>query len=135
MKGYTPIENFSYLPLLLQNYIDVHVNNIFSYYYHHNQKLNELINAQTKLENQDISSTLKVSHAEKEEDISNGLSNGPEINLTQSNLKTFKCEIQECGKVYTRKENLILHTKNKHERVKPYKCEYCHLEFSHRNGK
>jgi hypothetical protein len=47
----------------------------------------------------------------------------------------FKCEYNGCGKVYKSKENLKLHTKNKHENFKPYKCRFCISTFSHRNGK
>ncbi len=48
------------------------------------------------------------------------------------NLKNFKCE--DCEKVYKSKENLTLHIKNIHLKIKPYSCKYCIAEFSHRNG-
>ena len=48
------------------------------------------------------------------------------------NLKIFICY---CGKVYRSKENVCLHYQNIHLKKKPYKCEYCNCEFSHRNGK
>lgn len=50
-------------------------------------------------------------------------------------FRHFKCEIEGCHKAYKSKENLILHHKNKHLGVKPYKCRFCDMRFSHRNGK
>ena len=49
-------------------------------------------------------------------------------------FKLFKCEYENCQKAYKSKENLSLHIKNKHLLIKPYKCGYCELIFSHRNG-
>ena len=49
--------------------------------------------------------------------------------------KFFKCLDEKCNKLYKSKEYLNLHIKNIHEGIKPYKCQYCSLEFSHRNGK
>jgi len=49
-------------------------------------------------------------------------------------FKLFKCEYQGCSKTYKSKENLNLHIKNKHLGLKPYKCRYCLISFSHRNG-
>ena len=48
--------------------------------------------------------------------------------------KFFKCLDEKCNKLYKSKEYLNLHIKNIHEGIKPYKCQYCSLEFSHRNG-
>jgi hypothetical protein len=50
-------------------------------------------------------------------------------------FKLFKCDYENCDKAYKSKENLNLHIKNKHQNIKPYKCQFCELEFSHRNGK
>ena len=44
----------------------------------------------------------------------------------------FKCY---CGKQYNSKENYNLHYKNVHLKIKPYKCNFCEISFSHRNGK
>jgi len=49
--------------------------------------------------------------------------------------KFHKCSKEGCNKSYKSKENLILHFKNFHLKEKPYKCNYCDLHFSHRNGK
>ena len=48
--------------------------------------------------------------------------------------KLFVCEYQNCDKQYKAKENLSLHIKNIHLKIKPYKCRFCALNFSHRNG-
>ena len=40
-----------------------------------------------------------------------------------------------CGKQYNSKENYNLHYKNIHLQIKPYKCNFCEIYFSHRNGK
>jgi len=40
-----------------------------------------------------------------------------------------------CGKQYNSKENYNLHYQNIHLKIKPYKCNYCEISFSHRNGK
>ena len=50
-------------------------------------------------------------------------------------FRHFKCEYEDCSKAYKSKENLLLHQKNKHLGVKPYQCRFCHLKFSHRNGR
>jgi hypothetical protein len=47
----------------------------------------------------------------------------------------YPCDYTECGKVYKSRENLKIHVKNKHLNQKPYKCSYCNLRFSYRNGK
>lgn len=49
--------------------------------------------------------------------------------------KTFHCEYINCGKIYKSKENLVLHIKNIHLKLKPYRCRFCDSSFSHRNGK
>jgi len=49
--------------------------------------------------------------------------------------KTFKCDFRSCEKVYKSKENLVLHIKNIHMKLKPYRCRFCDASFSHRNGK
>jgi hypothetical protein len=49
--------------------------------------------------------------------------------------KKFKCNWIDCPKEYRSKENLTLHLKNVHLKIKPYKCRFCLLKFSHRNGK
>jgi len=54
---------------------------------------------------------------------------------SHSSFKFFKCQEVGCNKSYKSKENLNLHIKNIHEKVKPYQCSYCELKFSHRNGK
>lgn len=46
--------------------------------------------------------------------------------------KCYKCT--DCVKVYKSKENLMLHVKNIHLKIKPYDCKYCTALFSHRNG-
>jgi aspartate carbamoyltransferase regulatory subunit len=46
----------------------------------------------------------------------------------------YKCEVEGCTNTYRTKENLRLHYKNIHLKMKPYKCSYCELQFSHRNG-
>ena len=50
-------------------------------------------------------------------------------------VKIFKCKYENCLKGYKSRENLILHVKNKHLNIKPYKCSICFNSFSHRNGK
>lgn len=50
----------------------------------------------------------------------------------KSSLKLFICL---CGKLYKSRENQMLHYKNIHLHVKPYKCSFCDSKFSHRNGK
>ncbi len=47
----------------------------------------------------------------------------------------YKCWYEGCDKRYKIKENLDLHNKNFHIKEKPFKCEYCQKNFSHRNGK
>ena len=47
----------------------------------------------------------------------------------------YKCEYEDCVKVYRSKENLTLHIKNFHLKIKPYSCSFCLRAFSHRNGK
>jgi hypothetical protein len=49
--------------------------------------------------------------------------------------KNYKCNWIDCSKEYRSKENLNLHLKNFHLKIKPYKCRFCLLKFSHRNGK
>ncbi len=49
-------------------------------------------------------------------------------------FKLFKCEYVGCDKAYKSKENLNLHIKNIHLKVKPYQCSFCSSRFSHRNG-
>ncbi len=46
----------------------------------------------------------------------------------------FKCSYAKCFKVYKNKENLELHIKTKHLKIKPFTCSYCDSKFSHRNG-
>lgn len=53
----------------------------------------------------------------------------------KSKKSSFECLEPGCDKVYRTKENLTLHFKNKHLKMKPYKCSFCSSEFSHRNGK
>lgn len=53
--------------------------------------------------------------------------------LSTKKAKSFTCT--ECKKVYKSKENLTLHHKNIHLKLKPYNCQYCIAVFSHRNGK
>ncbi len=53
---------------------------------------------------------------------------------SHSTSKFFKCPFEGCNKSYKSKENLNLHHKNIHEKIKPYTCTYCELKFSHRNG-
>ena len=48
--------------------------------------------------------------------------------------KAFLCEFSGCEKIYKSKENLILHIKNIHLKLKPYRCRFCDTFFSHRNG-
>jgi uncharacterized Zn-finger protein len=50
-------------------------------------------------------------------------------------FKTFHCQFDNCGKIYKSKENLVLHIKNIHLKLKPYRCRFCDSSFSHRNGK
>jgi hypothetical protein len=49
--------------------------------------------------------------------------------------KCFPCDYKGCKKIYKSKENLNLHYKNIHLKVKPYTCSYCDSSFTHRNGK
>jgi hypothetical protein len=49
--------------------------------------------------------------------------------------RVFICPVDNCGKIYKSKENLVIHNKNIHLKIKPYKCKYCKSHFSHRNGK
>jgi len=53
---------------------------------------------------------------------------------SHSTSKFYKCPLEGCNKSYKSKENLNLHHKNIHEKIKPYTCTYCELKFSHRNG-
>lgn len=53
---------------------------------------------------------------------------------SHSTSKFYICQIEGCKKSYKSKENLNLHHKNVHEKIKPYTCTYCELKFSHRNG-
>jgi hypothetical protein len=46
----------------------------------------------------------------------------------------YKCEVEDCDKIYKSKENLTLHIKNIHLHLKPYRCRFCNSTFSHRNG-
>jgi hypothetical protein len=55
--------------------------------------------------------------------------------VKQQRKRFFKCDYSNCNKLYRTKENLILHYKNKHLLEKPFKCSYCDMAFSHRNGK
>lgn len=50
----------------------------------------------------------------------------------QQKIKSFLCE---CGKVFSTEENQRLHYINVHLHKKPFHCNYCKEEFSHRNGK
>ena len=50
-------------------------------------------------------------------------------------VNVFKCTYIDCNKEYKTKENLILHIKNKHLKIKPFKCSICNSLFSQRNGK
>ena len=49
--------------------------------------------------------------------------------------KSFSCDIDNCLKTYKSRENLNLHVKNIHHKIKPYNCRFCEASFSHRNGK
>jgi len=49
-------------------------------------------------------------------------------------FRLFKCAENGCSKSYKSQENLKLHLYNYHFNIKPYKCGYCSLMFSHRNG-
>jgi uncharacterized Zn-finger protein len=55
--------------------------------------------------------------------------------LLHMTSKSFKCEFKNCEKVYKSRENLVLHIKNIHMKLKPYRCRFCDGSFSHRNGK
>lgn len=55
--------------------------------------------------------------------------------IEKNGEKIFKCGLITCLKEYKSKENLILHFKNKHLKEKPYICQFCNAEFTHRNGK
>jgi hypothetical protein len=50
-------------------------------------------------------------------------------------LDHHKCNFPQCEKIYKNIENLNIHVKNKHYNLKPYKCSFCELRFSYRNGK
>ncbi len=58
----------------------------------------------------------------------------PQNIIKNSISKEFKCDFEGCEKVYKSKENLKLHINNFHLHVKPYKCKFCMMTFSHRNG-
>jgi hypothetical protein len=49
-------------------------------------------------------------------------------------VRLYKCDYEGCEKVYRSKENMTLHFKNVHLKLKPYKCRFCTSTFSHRNG-
>jgi hypothetical protein len=51
------------------------------------------------------------------------------------NTKFYRCIYEGCSKAYKSKENLKLHIKTFHLKLKPYKCEFCSSAFTHRNGK
>jgi hypothetical protein len=54
--------------------------------------------------------------------------------LSHKPNKLFQCSYKDCIKSYKSKENLTLHVKNIHLKLKPYSCRYCPSLFSHRNG-
>jgi uncharacterized Zn-finger protein len=47
----------------------------------------------------------------------------------------YKCDQIGCNKTYKSKENLKIHIMNKHFNCKPFKCDFCEIKFSHRNGR
>jgi hypothetical protein len=49
--------------------------------------------------------------------------------------KIYKCPIDSCTKFYSTSENMKLHYKTIHLKLKPYKCTFCDSAFTHRNGK
>lgn len=55
--------------------------------------------------------------------------------IGKGSKKKWKCSYKGCSKIYCSKENLNLHIQNIHWKLKPYKCYYCDLRFSHRNGR
>ena len=57
------------------------------------------------------------------------------FNIAKKNFHTYKCDYEDCNKIYKSKENLKLHIKNIHLKEKPYSCRFCDSLFSHRNGK
>lgn len=58
----------------------------------------------------------------------------PKYERKESSYK-FRCHYDGCLKKYRSKENLVFHIKNIHLNIKPFQCSFCHLKFSHRNGK
>lgn len=64
----------------------------------------------------------------------NSLNNAEDSFLKKKKKQNFVCNVTGCEKVYRSKENLNLHIKNIHEKIKPYKCKFCESTFSHRNG-
>jgi hypothetical protein len=54
--------------------------------------------------------------------------------LSHKSIKIFNCTYKSCIKSYKSKENLTLHIKNIHLKIKPYSCRFCPSLFSHRNG-
>lgn len=53
---------------------------------------------------------------------------------TSKHIKKYNCIHENCSKIFKTKENLNLHIKNIHLKIKPYSCAYCPAVFSHRNG-
>lgn len=74
----------------------------------------------------------KESSERKEKKVSN-----PKTKIDNYTLKegVYHCKYEGCTSKYKTKENLRLHIKNIHLKIKPYKCGFCELKFSHRNGK
>ena len=48
---------------------------------------------------------------------------------------SYFCHFFPCNKIFKTRENLDLHIVNFHIKMKPYICNFCPKEFSHRNGK
>ena len=56
-------------------------------------------------------------------------------NDDSTSRRIFKCPFSQCLKFYHSNENLMIHIKNKHLNIKPFKCSFCNFSYSHRYGK
>ncbi|GAA6034728.1 hypothetical protein JCM8097_001141 [Rhodosporidiobolus ruineniae] len=43
---------------------------------------------------------------------------------------TFTCEVDNCGKTFSRREYLARHHRSKHSKERPFQCQYCERGFS-----
>jgi hypothetical protein len=81
-----------------------------------------------------IGSELNLSEESEKSFYSYDNRNDSKFTISKSSKKERIFSCSECIKVYKSKENLTLHYKNIHLKLKPYSCKYCTSVFSHRNG-